>query len=245
MLHAIAARRHLAQHGERMAEMNLKAGLDAMEVAAYLRLHPTFLKDFPDLTMQLQVPREQGSAASLAGYQLEVLREKTAELQRRLAELVEIAGDNEQLMVRVHSLTLALIRSATREQTVRTVIASLNEDFHTDLVRLVLFKPDEDLPAAEWLLQRPGGATAWPAFAEFLRRREPLCGRLAPEKLNPLFGERSDEVRSAALLRIGEAGMLVIGSKDANRFHPGIGTIFLKLISESVAAALARFDDDG
>ena len=226
-----------------MTDMNLKDGLDAMEVAAYLRRHPAFLKDFPDLTMKLQVPREQGSAASLAGYQLEVLREQAADLRRRLAELVEIAADNEQLMVRVHSFTLALIRSVTREQSIRTVIATLNEDFHTDLVRIVLFRPDPDLPHADWLLQREGGAAAWPAFGEFLDSGDPLCGRLAPEKQLALFGERADDVKSMALLRIGNAGMLAIGSTDPNRFHPGIGTVFLKLIAESVAASLDRFDD--
>lgn len=227
-----------------MAEMNLKAGLDAMEVAAYLRRHPTFLKDFPDLTMQLQVPREQGPAASLAGYQLEVLRDKNAELQRRLAELVHFAGENEQLVVRVHSMTLALMRAATLEQTVRTVVATLNEDFHTDLVRLVLFRRRESLPHADWLLQHEGGVAGWPEFAEFLSRREPLCGRLAADKLEALFGSRAGEVASAALLRIGDIGMLVLGSGELNRFHPGIGTIFLKLIGEAVAVALSRFDDD-
>jgi uncharacterized protein YigA (DUF484 family) len=33
-----------------------------------------------------------------------------------------------------------------------------------------------------------------------------------------------------------------VGSLDANRFHPGMGTIFLKLIADAVGAALARFD---
>lgn len=227
-----------------MAEMNLKAGLDAMGVAAYLREHPAFLKDFPDLTMQLQVPREQGPAASLAGYQLEALREKNVDLHQRLTDLIAIASDNEQLMVRVHSLTLALMRTATLEQTVRTVVAGLTEDFHTDLVRLVLFFNDDTLPNADWLLQQPDAATAWPAFSEFLQRNEPLCGRLAAEKLETLFGDRADEVASAALMRISNVGMLAIGSHEPNRFHPGIGTIFLKLIAEAVATALSRFDDD-
>ena len=49
-----------------MAEMSLKDGLQAKDVAEYLRQHPQFLKDFPDLAMQLSVPREQGPAASLS-----------------------------------------------------------------------------------------------------------------------------------------------------------------------------------
>jgi uncharacterized protein YigA (DUF484 family) len=35
--------------------------------------------------------------------------------------------------------------------------------------------------------------------------------------------------------------MLAVGSPDANRFHPGMGTVFLKLIAEAVGAAVARF----
>jgi uncharacterized protein YigA (DUF484 family) len=58
--------------------------LGAHEVAAWLRRHPQFLKQFPDLAISLVVPREDGPAASLASYQLEVLRDKNLELSRRL-----------------------------------------------------------------------------------------------------------------------------------------------------------------
>jgi uncharacterized protein YigA (DUF484 family) len=51
-------------------------------------------------------------------------------------------------------------------------------------------------------------------------------------------------VHSAALLRIGGQGMLAIGSDDPNRFHPGIGTIFLKLIAQALDAAISRFPAD-
>ena len=61
--------------------------LGAHEVAAWLRRHPGFLKQFPDLALTLVVPRDDGPTASLASYQLEVLREKNRELARRLADL--------------------------------------------------------------------------------------------------------------------------------------------------------------
>lgn len=226
-----------------MAELNPKSGVDAMEVAAWLRQHPGFLKDFPDLAMQLQVPREQGPAASLAGYQLEVLRDKNAELQRHLAELAQHGHDNEQLVVQVHSMMLALMRARSLDETVRTVVASLSEDFHTDLVRLVLFRQHPELPRAEWLYLSDG-ASDWPGFAEFLARRDPLCGRLADDKLEALFADRSSEVASAALIHLGKIGMLAMGSHAMNRFHPGIGTLFLKLIGEGITTALQRFEGD-
>ncbi len=228
-----------------MSEMSVKEGLDAMEVASYLRRHPEFLAEFPDIALSLSVPREQGSTTSLASYQLDVLRDKNRELNRRLHELVEIASENEQLMVRVHSLTVALMREHTLGGSVRRVVAGLTEDFHTDLVRLVLFRaPSADLPAADWLILAAADAGDMPAFAEFIKRNEPLCGRLQQDKLDALFGAQAAEVRSTVLMPIDGVGMLAVGSHDANRFHPGMGTVFLKLIGEAIAAAVARFPQD-
>jgi uncharacterized protein YigA (DUF484 family) len=133
------------------------------------------------------------------------------------------------------------MRERTLADSLRRIAAGLTEDFHTDLVRLVLFRADPDLPVADWLIAPRDGAAALPAFAEFLRRNEPLCGRLQPEKLEALFGAQADEVRSAVLVPIDGVGMLAIGSHEANRFHPGMGTVFLKLIAEAAAAAIARF----
>lgn len=224
-----------------MSELSVKEGLNAMDVASYLRRHPDFLNGFPDLAMALVLPREQGSAASLASYQLEVLRDKNRDLNRRLQELIEIAHENETLMVRVHTLTLALMRASTLPETANAVVAALTEDFHTDLVRLVLFRGDPDLPAADWLIAEPAGPAAMPAFAEFFRRAEPLCGRVQQEKLDALFGDKAGAVRSTVLLPIESLGLLAIGSHDENRFHPGMGTVFLKLIAEAVATAIGRF----
>jgi len=224
-----------------MSDLSVKEGLDAMEVASYLRKHPDFLNEFPDLALALVLPREQGQAASLASYQLDVLRDKNRELNRRLHELIEIAHENQLLMVRVHTLTLALMRAGSLPETLNAVVAALTEDFNTNLVRIVLFRADGDLPAAEWLLIEPEGARAMPVFSEFLKRAEPLCGRLQQDKLDSLFGTRVGEVASAVLLPVDGVGMLAVGSEDANRFHPGMGTVFLKLIAEAVASAVARF----
>lgn len=228
-----------------MTELSVKEGLTAMEVASYLRRHPDFLKEFPDLAITLLLPREQGPAASLASYQLEVLRDKNAEFGRRLRELIEIAHENEQLMVRVHTLTLALMRAKSLGDTMSRVVASLTEDFGTDLVRIVLFRTDPGLPAAEWLLVEPGGIAALPAFGEFMKRGEPLCGRLQQDKLDTLFGARAEEVRSSVLLAIGDVGLLAIGSLDPNRFNPGMGTVFLRLIAEAISTAVARYPREG
>ena len=69
-----------------------------------------------------------------------MLRDKNRELNRRLHELIEIAHENQLLMVRVHTLTLALMRAGSLPETLSAVVAALTEDFNTDLVRIVLFR---------------------------------------------------------------------------------------------------------
>jgi uncharacterized protein YigA (DUF484 family) len=211
----------------------------ARVVAAYLKHHPEFLSEYPELAAKLTMPREQGPVSSLAIYQLHSLREKNAELERRLAELIEIAAENEQLMERVHALTVALLRANTMEVTARSVVAKLSADFHTEQVRLVLFGNEPLLPRADWL-QQVAGPEALPEFADFLHQSEPVSGRLAADKLSRLFGTEASLIRSVAMMRLGDSGMLVIGSHDPDRFQPGMGTLFLKMISATITAALAR-----
>lgn len=224
-----------------MADLTLKQSLEAMDIAEYLRQHPRFLEHFPDIATELVMPREHGPAASLAAYQLEALRARNHELNQRLAELVAIASDNEQLMVRVHTLTVGLLRDNTLADVLRSFVGALNEDFHTGLIRIVLFRDAAGLSDAPWLACIPEGAPALPEFAAFLARGEPACGRLPQPQLDRLFGADAKNVQSTALLKIGDAGVLAIGSDDPNRFHPGIGTLFLKLIAQALDAAIARF----
>jgi uncharacterized protein YigA (DUF484 family) len=226
----------------RMSDLTTRHDLRPDEIAAYLRRHPEFLLEFPDLALVLKLPRQQGHTTSLASYQLDVLRDKNRALNRRLHELVAIASENEQLVVRVHSLTLALMRATTLSETLARVVATLNEDLASDLVRIALFQQPADVAPAEWLLVAAPQDPAMRPFAEFFAKGEPLCGRLNQDKLTTLFRDRLDDVRSAVLLPIAGRGLLAVGSTDANRFHPGMGTLFLKLIADAVGAALARFD---
>src|SRR4249919_1225531 len=216
--------------------------LGAHEVAAWLRRHPKFLQQFPDLAISMVVPREDGPAASLASYQLDVLRDKNRELSRRLHELFANAQENERLAVRTHQLTLGLMRQHNAADTLRAMTASLAEDFQGDLVRIVLFDRVEGLDDVDWLQFLPSDDARLASFRDALTEGEPICGRLHPDKNALLYGMRAEDVQSSALLPLPGVGLLAVGSIDPNRFFPGMGTLFLRMMGEAMATALKRFD---
>ena len=218
-----------------------KEKLGAHEVAAWLRRHPAFLQQFPDLALTLVVPREDGPAASLASYQLDVLRDKNRELSRRLHELFGNAQENERLAVRTHQLTLALMKQGNAADTLRAMAASLAEDFQGDLVRIVVFHPVDGVGDVDWLQAIAQDDARLSGFRDILGSGEPVCGRLHPDKNALLYGARVDEVQSSALLSLPGVGLVAVGSRDPNRFFPGMGTLFLRMMGEALAAALQRF----
>ena len=215
--------------------------LGTHEVAAFLRRHPNFLQQFPDLALTLVVPRENGPAASLASYQLEVLRDKNRELSRRLQELFGNAQENERLAVRTHQLTLALMKQGNGADTLRAMAASLAEDFQGDLVRIVSFHAVDGIDDADWLQVIAEDDPRLSGFRDLMGSGEPVCGRLHPDKNALLYGMRAEDVQSSALLVLPGTGLVAVGSLDPNRFFPGMGTLFLRMMGESLTAALQRF----
>ena len=222
-----------------MSDVQEKLG--AHDIAAWLRRHPTFLKQFPDLALSMVVPRDEGPAASLASYQLDVLRDKNRELARRLQDLFANAQENERLAVRTHQLTLALMKQSTAADTLRAMAATLAEDFSGDLVRIVTFAPVAGLEDADWLQHVAASDARLQPFRDCIAQGEPLCGRLQPEKNALLYGVRVDEVQSSALLPVADVGLVAVGSHDPNRFFPGMGTLFLRMMGEALGAALKRY----
>ena len=222
-----------------MSDITEKLG--AHEVAAWLRRHPKFLQQFPDLAISMVVPREDGPAASLASYQLDVLRDKNRELSRRLHELFANAQENERLAVRTHQLTLGLMRQHNAADTLRAMAASLAEDFQGDLVRIVLFDRVEGLDDVDWLQFLPSDDARLASFRDALAEGEPICGRLHPDKNALLYGMRAEDVQSSALLPLPGVGLLAVGSIDPNRFFPGMGTLFLRMMGEAFVVGLQRF----
>lgn len=213
--------------------------LSAHEVAVWLRRHPSFLGQFPDLAASLVVPKDDGKTASLSSYQLEILRDKNRELTRRLHELNMNAQENEKISQHIHELSLALIRANTSAEVVKTLAASLKEDFASESIRIINFSVLVGLSADWYSCIEQSDARITP-FVDCLASGEPICGRLNAEKTKVLFGAELQHTQSVALIPVSGIGLIAIGSADSHRFYPGMGTLFLRWIGELYQVAMLR-----
>ncbi len=207
-------------------------------VVEYLREHPDLLERHPGLVAELSVPHGQAGTVSLVEYQVASLREENRELRSRIADLVANARDNEDLGRRVHLLTLELVGCRSAGDVFTTLYHCLEEHFSTELSAVRVFAPPAD-PGDAGLGEFDGSGRE--AFAAVLESDKPVCGRLRVEQAAALFDEEVERVGSAALIPLGGArpfGLLAVAARDAQRYHPGMGTVFLRQVGEILGVVL-------
>ena len=80
------------------------------DVATFLRTHPQFFDQHPELLEKIHVPHPYGGRAiPLAERQTVALREKQKVLEGRLAELMQFGEQNDAISEKVHRLAAALV----------------------------------------------------------------------------------------------------------------------------------------
>ncbi|MEE8338763.1 MAG: DUF484 family protein [Xanthomonadales bacterium] len=215
-------------------------------VATYLRENPEFLEEYPDVLEVLHLNHSSGVAISLIERQVNQLRQKNQELSRQLNRLAHVAAENEQLMTRLHQLTLELMLFSSRKEFFTHLGNSLLNDFNADILQICLFDLDLATEAGEDVKHLRADDPEMERFQSLLDKNHSICGRLGESKLEFLFGSKARWVQSTVLVPLGEKGehgMMAIGSSDDARFYPGMGTLFLDLLANVIASSLAQRDE--
>lgn len=214
------------------------------EIAAYLAAHPDFFDRHGRLLLQLKVAHQTGGdAISLVERQVSLLRQRSAELEKQLKQLVTVAKANDALVEKIHRLSLRLIATGDFSERLDLLETALREDFLAERAVLVLFDDAAELPARDdgFVKFVDRNDAALKAFASFLKTGRPRCGLIRDRQKSFLFTGHESEVGSAALVPLGSAaelGFLVIGSSDRDYFHPGKSMDLLGRLGELVAVAL-------
>ena len=212
------------------------SALKADDVARFLRTHPQFFEQHPELLETIRVIHPHGGRAiSLAERQTVALREKARVLEGRLGELIQFGEENDAISEKVHRLAAALVGASDFAALAHALYFHLREDFAVPHVALRVWgksvPADFDEAGTVNDAQR-GRAAAMGA---------PQCGPAEGNPFVPWFGEVADHVRSVAMIPLGQTevfGLRALGSEDPRRFFPEMGTLYLRRIGELCAAGV-------
>jgi len=211
-------------------------------IAAYLQHNPDFFERHHAVLARLRLPHARGgSTISLVERQIEVLREKHAAVESKLAELVRVARANDAIAEKLHRFTRRLLRAGSRATAIETMESCLRVDFDAFHSVLVLTGEHKDLAPQRFVRTVRADDPNLKSFETLFTNGKPRCGQARDSQREFLFGADAGEIGSVALVPLGDKGsigLLALGSTDRDRFHPGMSTEFLARMADLIADAL-------
>jgi len=223
-----------------MTEMLDQLGANEDDVVRYLKQHPHFFEEHPNLLKKLHLKHDSGNAISLIERQNHILRKENSDLIDRLNQFISVAQRNDRLFLNLQPLVLELIACQTLNDMSRTLNNGLTERFEVDQVQLILThqqNSDGDL----WLFcDKERLQSHFPSTLEELKNQ---CGEYDDTARQLLFAEQ--EVKSVAIGAIGMngegVGILALGSYSASHFRSSTDTLFLGHLAKVISQLLVRF----
>jgi uncharacterized protein YigA (DUF484 family) len=212
--------------------------LSDAQVRAYLKRHPTFFQDNADLLAVLAPPgRDRGNVVDLQRAMVERLQREVSRLGSYQSELLTLNQANQATQAQVHAAVLALVEAQSFAHLIDTVTGTLPGLLDIDVATICVERGGSSPKQVktEGVFVIPSGRVN----ALLGPEREIL---LRPESAGPeggepaLFGAKAAEVRSDALVRLkpssaAPAGLLALGSREPEKFHPGQGTELLGFLA--------------
>jgi uncharacterized protein YigA (DUF484 family) len=235
------------QKPSEQAQSVLEAGLDEGQVLAYLRAHPQFLSAHAELLASLLNPvRESGDRViDLQRFMVERLKARTGELERERDRMVALARLNLKSQARVHRAVLALMNAGGFEHLIQAATIDLPVFLGIDVASICIEATETPAPrcATPGVQVLDSGAVDLLIGAE---RDMLLRGNVRGDRT--VFGSGAALVRSDALLRlkispVTPTGLLALGSRKENRFHPGQGTELLGFLARAIELSIRAWLD--
>lgn len=192
-------------------------------VIAYLKAHPDFLNNHPEVIQHLKAPGNK-QAAGVVDFQqalLERLKEDKSTAQRVQKELIDTVRANMNNQSRIHTAVLVLLEADTFEEFVETITQDFPVLLDVDTVNLIIESTSKEIPfvnQAGIRFARQGLVQKWLGTGDVL-----LQGNISGHE--EIFGPGAGLVKSQALVRLEisqntPAGIMAFGSRDPEAFVP-------------------------
>lgn len=215
------------------ALLALEGPLEGEAVKAFLKENPDFLAKNDELFQVLTPPGLQNGASNLHDMQqfmLRRLQDEVTQLNQRQSELLTASRGNMSVQGQVHNATLMLLEATSFEHLIHLVTTDLAQTLDVDVVTICV-EATNDAPTGR---AKTAGVYVLDAGSVDARLGEGRDVMLTNEtEADPtVFGPGAGLVRSQALARLrassrAPAGILALGSREEEKFHPGQATELL------------------
>jgi uncharacterized protein len=217
------------------------------DIATFLLDTPDFFDRHAELLSEIQLISPHGKrAVSLQERQIELQRDKTKALELKLAEMVRYAQENDAIQGKLQRWVRTLLLHRDNNSLPTVLLRELKAQFAMPQAALKLWHVEPSYAELAWA---QGASADVASFTGSLM--QPYCG------VNSGFEavtwmEDAGSVKSVALIALRPLassesgnlpacfGLLALGSPDADRFKPQMGTDFLQRIGELTSAACSR-----
>lgn len=213
--------------------------ITADDVVAYLKAHPTFLADRPELAAAIAAPAAVQSTAGpgVIDMQQTILRRLRSEIDRLKTERVEIIENSKQNQIiqnRIQAAVISIIQATTFEKMIHVVTHELPELLDVDFITLAIEANADGpkrVPVRGVYVLAPGAIDAAIGPDKHARLRSAIIGEEA------FFGETARFVQSDVLMRLKVSSgspdaVMCFGARDAQQFGPEQSTELLFFLAK-------------
>ena len=202
--------------------------LDPKDVELFLLDNLNFFESRESLVGELKFKHSSASAASILERQVKKLREEHKNLMDLLSSFMKTASTNEDLFNKSKDLTLEILDSGTKQETINVVESSFSNDFKVDKCSFEFYKNNE--------IQEIENITGLSFHKGAIH-----CGSFSSEKMNVLFKDESIQSMVVAVVVIkNEIGLLKIGSFDRAKYLGDEDTTFIQYIRDILEVKLTK-----
>ncbi|WP_104041421.1 DUF484 family protein [Vibrio hyugaensis] len=212
-----------------MSEVEADA-LTAEVVAQFLKDHPDFFVQRPELIDRLSMPHADLGTVSLVHIQMNRQRQRIEELEEEITTLMSLAANNDRTFYEFMDLQGQILKCGDFKQVIKAIEHKAKDLGLKAYVRL-LTQCDASTQLSKENYQR---------FATtHLNGKDAYLGRLRKVDREALFGNMDvPEMGSYVVLPLVKKqtlGVLAFSSEDGGHFQPDMDTLFLRHISLVVA----------
>ncbi|MBY0431873.1 MAG: DUF484 family protein [Rhodospirillales bacterium] len=218
--------------------------LDEDQVSAYLKANPDFLLRHPALVGVLATPPrwQEGGVADLQSFRIQRLQQELDEMRDCAEHLIANARSNMSTLARTHAAALAILAASDMAELAAAINDELPELLDVDVATLAFEEGEIALPvlAARGIQRIPVGGVPFLLGDKDVLLQDNAFGDPG------VFGEGAGLVRSCAMTRleVGEPcppGVLALGARGEDTFHPGQASDLLLFLNQVLEHAIRRW----